>query len=118
MSGTPVTIRVKLSITSPNNTMIKETVHQIGYDIPTKTFIVIDSKNNVLNFKDFKQAKESVNEFNIVMNFNIPPGENCTGVLKATLDPIRIEALQGKQFDLMSFWDYYTPTFKFSISRK
>lgn len=117
LSGTPVTIRLKLSLSGKNITLTQEAIHQIAYELPTKTFFLTGNGNDTLKLKDFTKAKEFMNKFKIGINFKLPPNEKFTGILKVTLDPITIEAMGGKQFDLMCFWDYHTPTFKFFIKQ-
>ena len=125
LSGTPVTIRLKLSLSDKNTTLTQEAIHQIAYELSTKTFFLwfdfahhkTGNRNDTLKLKDFAKAKEFMNKFKIGINFKLPNNEKFTGILKATLDPITIEAMGGRQFDLMCFWDYHTPTFKFFIKQ-
>lgn len=122
LSGTPVTIRLKVSLYGRDVTSIHETTHQITYELSTKTFFLVGDEGNTITLKDLSKAKDFMNSFKIGINFQLPlrgepPGEKITAILKATLDPIQIEAMGGKQFDLMCFWDYQTPTFKFVIKK-
>lgn len=110
LSGTPVSMR--LIILADN--FMGEVVHNIKYDLIKKTFTVTRSQDSVV-VKDIGTAKRLANEFN---NLKILyRGREVSIIIKARLAPVKIEAIGDKEFELMYFWDYHSPTLKFVVRR-
>ena len=62
-------------------------------------------------------AKKLMNKFNVAIA--VPElflsSEKVIVIMRATIDPVKIGAIGDKEFELMAFWDYHTPTLKFVV---
>ena len=122
LSGTPVTIRLKISYSTKDTTLNQEISHRIKYDLASKTFLFVsfcgESITSPIKLKDIDSAKKSMNKFNVGVGLNpAPTGKEITVIMRAIIDPIKIGAIGNKDFELMAFWDYHTPTLKFVIKQ-
>lgn len=122
LSGTPVTIRLKTICSTKDTALNQEIIHRVKYDLADKTFLFVsycqDRKDSPVKVKDIKEIKKFMNEFNIVITRQFAStGKDITVIMRATIDPIKIEAMENKNFELMAFWDYHTPTLKFVVNQ-
>ena len=123
LSGTPVTIRLTTSYSVRDTTLSKEIVHRIRYDLANKTFLFVSCcrdraiSSSQHKAKDMDAAKKLMNKFNVVIP--VPElflsSEKVIVIMRVTIDPVKIEAIGDKEFELMAFWDYHTPTLKFVV---
>jgi hypothetical protein len=106
LSGTPVTVRLSISSGKQRG----EVTHCVTYDLSKKNFLVVKTPDS-LTVEDIDAAKRLMSRFEDIKI--VLPGREVTIILRATLDPAKIEALENKEFELMCFWDYQAPSLKF-----
>lgn len=103
-SGTPVKFRLK--ITAVKNIYF---VHKVQYDIEEKTYRIKLGGKEEVNTKDEKEMKGLVSKFShiFILKDDIPPSQKIN--IRASLDPVTLDFLDNKKFDLMTLWDYRSP---------
>lgn len=109
LSGTPVNMRFTFQNKEANSTM--EVIHNVKYDIVTKSFTLtlseIDKSFTVKTMKEVENIMNTLEDIKIIY-----PVKGAVIILKAIMDPVNIEAIGGKEFQLMAFWDYQVPVSK------
>ncbi|MFA5032011.1 MAG: hypothetical protein WC614_03225 [bacterium] len=122
LSGTPVNLRVTFQNKESDlrqggmSHFSKEIVHNVKYNIAEKNFLITISESDTsFVVKEMRQVEQCMTNFNKVKL--VCPDKYIVMVVKAYMDPIKMEAIGGKEFELMAFWDYQMPSLKFIIKR-
>lgn len=118
LSGTPVNMRFTLQgvTRGKGSNLYREIIHNVKYDIVTKKFLVtLSEENTTISVEKFEAAEILMNKLKEIKI--IRSNRELNMLLKATIDPVNIEAIGGKEFQLMAFWDYQTPYLKFPIKK-
>lgn len=114
LSGTPVNLRVTFQ--NKDSDFSKEILHTVKYDIASKSFLITTSEPDTsFTVKEIADMEKYVSKFNKVRF--ICPEKQTVMLVKAYMDPVKMEAIGGKEFELIAFWDYQMPSLKFIIKK-
>ncbi|MDD5530483.1 MAG: hypothetical protein PHX21_10730 [bacterium] len=114
LSGTPVNLRATFQ--NKETSFSKEITHNVKYNIAEKNFLITISESDTsFLVKEMGNVEQCMTNFNKVKL--VCPDKNINMVGKAYMDPVKMEAIGGKEFELIAFWDYQMPSLKFIIKK-
>jgi hypothetical protein len=112
LTGTPVTLTFSAALLDDTKTLIEqETYHTVTYDPGTKAFSVV--ANGEIKTTSDKETMQSwlgaLANFPFLETSALRPEGSYRAVVQARLEPISVEAVEGKKFDLMTLWQFRVP---------
>lgn len=112
LTGTPVTLDFSASLLDDTKSLSEqETYHTVTYDPGTKAFSVIaDGASKTTSDQQTMQSwLGSLTNLPLVETSTLRPEGSYRTVVQARLEPISVEAVEGKKFDLMTLWQFRVP---------
>jgi hypothetical protein len=112
LTGTPVTLTFSAALLDDTKSLIEqESHHTVTYDPGTKAFCVIaDSETKTTNDQQTMQSwLTTLTNLSLLETSALRAEGSYRAVVQAKLEPISVEAAEGKKFDLMTFWQFRIP---------
>jgi len=115
LTGTPVTLTFTAALQDDAQTIVEQgTRRTVTFDPGTKTFSV-NSGGETQTTSDQKTMEAwmgTLVNFPLIETSSLRPGGSYQAVVQARLEPISVEAVEGKKFDLMTLWQFRVPKAK------
>lgn len=107
-SGVVVSFRLKIATEDDI-----DIVHKVCYDIENRIYEIrreeVKGEDKIITTEDEKKMMDLVSDFSdiCIPGENIPSSEKIE--IRISLDPVKLDFLEGKEFDMMALWEYRSP---------